>query len=92
LKKSGYYEKNIDKKAQMSSVSRFYAFLQETFWSSHFNFGFIVRDREPKGKMARLADTLRLLHLTDITKVKIIGDTETLDVELEQDGRRRKAP
>ena len=40
-----------------------------------------------EGKMARLADTLRLLHLTGITKVKIIGDTETLDVELEPDGK-----
>jgi hypothetical protein len=44
------------------------------------------------GKVAQLDKTLRLLHETGITRVKIIGDTETLDVELEQDGRCRMQP
>jgi len=45
-----------------------------------------------EGKIVRLADTLRLLHLIGITRVKIIGDTETLDIELSEDGRCWKQP
>jgi hypothetical protein len=43
-----------------------------------------------EGKMVRIADTLRLLRWTGITKVKIISDPEKLDMELEQDVRCRK--
>jgi len=42
------------------------------------------------GKMARIDDTLRNLRNVGITKLKLIGDTETLEVELEKDGRCRK--
>ena len=44
-----------------------------------------------EGKMIRMADTLRLLHLNGITKIKIISNPEKLDVELEYDGRCWKA-
>jgi hypothetical protein len=40
--------------------------------------------------MVRMADTFAFLQLAGITKVKIIGDSETVDVEFEKDGRYRK--
>jgi ABC-type uncharacterized transport system auxiliary subunit len=43
-----------------------------------------------EGKMVRLADTFAFLRLAGITKVKIIGDAGTVDVELEKGGRCRK--
>ncbi|HKQ75844.1 MAG TPA: hypothetical protein VJ810_19260 [Blastocatellia bacterium] len=44
-----------------------------------------------EGKMLRLAETLVFLRLAGITKLKIVGDTETLEVELEKGGRCRNA-
>src|SRR5262249_7056810 len=44
-----------------------------------------------EGKMVMMADTIRVLRWAGITKVKIIGDAQTLDVELEQDGRCRES-
>jgi hypothetical protein len=43
-----------------------------------------------EGKMVGMADTLAFLKLAGITKVKIVGDAETLDVELEKGGKCRK--
>jgi len=43
-----------------------------------------------EGKRVRMTETLNLLQLAGITKVKIMSDAETLDVELTQDGRCRK--
>ena len=45
-----------------------------------------------EGKMVKMADTFAFLILAGITKVKIIGDAETVDVELEKGGRCRKTP
>ena len=44
-----------------------------------------------EGKMVRIADTLRLLRAAGIAKVKIIDKTQALEVELEQDGKCKKA-
>jgi hypothetical protein len=40
--------------------------------------------------MVRMSDTLDALQLAVIAKLKVIGDSGTLNVELEQDGRCRK--
>jgi hypothetical protein len=42
--------------------------------------------------MAQIDISFKSLRVTGITKVKIASDTETLDVELEKDGRYKKAP
>jgi len=42
--------------------------------------------------MVRMSDTLRLLRENGATKVKIVGETQTLDVELEKDSKCKKAP
>jgi hypothetical protein len=44
-----------------------------------------------EGKMVRLADTFAFLRLAGITKVKIVRDTETLDVELEKGGKCKRS-
>ena len=45
-----------------------------------------------EGKMVRMSDTLRLLRENGATKVKIIGEPQTLDLELEKDGKCKQAP
>jgi hypothetical protein len=40
--------------------------------------------------MVRMSDTLDALRLAVIAKLKVIGDSGTLNVELEQDGKCRK--
>ena len=44
-----------------------------------------------EGKMVRMSDTFAFLRLAGITKVKINGDAETVDLELEKGGRCKKA-
>ncbi len=43
------------------------------------------------GKMTQIDNTLKTLRMVGITKVKIVGDTEALEVELEKDGRCKMA-
>ena len=45
-----------------------------------------------KGKMVRMADTIRVLRVAGVTKLKLVGDAQTLDVETErrQGGRRTR--
>jgi len=43
-----------------------------------------------EGKMVRMADTFAFLSLAGITKVRIVGDAETVDVELEKGGKCKK--